>query len=383
MSGNGVSVRKYRGGRPKAGAPSKWEKEQEQHIGSSSTLRPPSQEKRRPRQSYGGLGGFKRAGWAAREQSDDLDQALELSKRFKPQNPPQEDPEPDAVAPDLSSRPTAPAARATRSPSRVASPAASAKKAVSRAARGTGGADRSSGTIQSIESAPDSEDSSSRKGPRQLSRHGELEVEDRNLGSLQPGESTPLCSPRDPEVKADSDPSKFYGTDFMLDDDRNTAVVGAMEEAGVDEEADGAEGNEADRDGSTGGAGDKEQGGVEPVKKRRNRGKKADEGDWKELKPRHLKGRKRDELVAKQRAHAEAAALRRANPPPEPDNATAELREVLLRMLRPKLRRWCMYEWFYSPVDYGWYCQNEFAKMLQDCGLGHVTHLMRVEWSFL
>ncbi len=96
----------------------------------------------------------------------------------------------------------------------------------------------------------------------------------------------------------------------------------------------------------------------------------------------------------------------------------------MTRMLRPKLRRWVMYEWFCSPVDYGWYADNEFTKMLQaspasiatasitttstfmtttrtvittasiaptppqppprqECGLGHVTQLMRKEWAAL
>ena len=52
-------------------------------------------------------------------------------------------------------------------------------------------------------------------------------------------------------------------------------------------------------------------------------------------------------------------------------------------MLRPKLRRWVMYEWFCSPVDYGWYADNEFTRVLQECGLGHVTQLMRREWGAL
>ena len=40
-----------------------------------------------------------------------------------------------------------------------------------------------------------------------------------------------------------------------------------------------------------------------------------------------------------------------------------------------------MFEWFYSPVDHGWYHQNEFGLMLRESGLGHVSRLMRREWS--
>lgn len=42
-----------------------------------------------------------------------------------------------------------------------------------------------------------------------------------------------------------------------------------------------------------------------------------------------------------------------------------------------------MYEWFYSPVDYGWFREHDFLALLQDTGLGHVTHLTRIEWSFV
>ena len=55
----------------------------------------------------------------------------------------------------------------------------------------------------------------------------------------------------------------------------------------------------------------------------------------------------------------------------------------LRRMLRPKMRRWAMYEWFYAPMDYGWFRHNPFMEMLQAAGLGHVTELTRIEWSFV
>ncbi|KAL1515778.1 hypothetical protein AB1Y20_002394 [Prymnesium parvum] len=119
------------------------------------------------------------------------------------------------------------------------------------------------------------------------------------------------------------------------------------------------------------------------AKRRRAREKKQDEGDWKELKPRHLKGKRREELVRRQVANAEAAAERRGQGSPEHTDGKAVLRARLSRLLRPKLRRWCMYEWFYSPVDHGWYHQDEFRRMLQDAGLGHVAYLSRVEWAYV
>ena len=100
-----------------------------------------------------------------------------------------------------------------------------------------------------------------------------------------------------------------------------------------------------------------------------------------ELKPRHLRGKRREEFGALQAARAAAAARRLAEPRPEPVGRAALLSAQLERMLRPKFQRWCMYEWFYSPVDYGWFRENEFTKLLRDCGLGQVTHLLRVEWA--
>lgn len=155
----------------------------------------------------------------------------------------------------------------------------------------------------------------------------------------------------------------------------------------IDEEGEG-EAGEADADGAEprdeAGA-VKEEGGSAPRKKR-NRTKKLDEGDTKELKPRHLKGKRKEEYVARQVANRQAALALRARAASgveETTDATDTLRTQLTRMLRPKLRRWAMYEWFYSPIDYGWYRENEFMRMLQDAGLGHVTHLTRREWSFL
>lgn len=90
-------------------------------------------------------------------------------------------------------------------------------------------------------------------------------------------------------------------------------------------------------------------------KKRRHRGKKADEGDWPELKPRHLRGKRKDEADARSAHNASMSDARRAaamlvSPPQGDQPPAAAVRGTLSRMLRPKLRRWCVYEWFDSPV---------------------------------
>jgi hypothetical protein len=89
-------------------------------------------------------------------------------------------------------------------------------------------------------------------------------------------------------------------------------------------------------------------------KKRRHRGKKSDEGDLPELKPRHLRGKRKEEADARTAHNASLSESRRAAAmllPPPGDLPPAEAVEgALSRMLRPKTRRWCVYEWFESPV---------------------------------
>ena len=119
--------------------------------------------------------------------------------------------------------------------------------------------------------------------------------------------------------------------------------------------------------------------------RKRNRAKRPDEGDAKEIKPRHLRGKRRDEETARQLANAEEATKRAKNGSAEAAEATPALalQALLTRTLRPKARRWAMYEWFYSPVDLAWFRENAFQDALQDAGLGHVTHLTRIEWAFV
>lgn len=49
----------------------------------------------------------------------------------------------------------------------------------------------------------------------------------------------------------------------------------------------------------------------------------------------------------------------------------------------PLLRRWCMFEWFYSAIDYPWFAKSEFVEYLDHVGLGHVPRLTRVEWGVI
>ncbi|KAJ1417119.1 SANT/Myb domain [Sesbania bispinosa] len=47
------------------------------------------------------------------------------------------------------------------------------------------------------------------------------------------------------------------------------------------------------------------------------------------------------------------------------------------------LRRWCMFEWFYSAIDYPWFSKREFMEYLNHVGLGNIPRLTRVEWSVI
>ncbi|GAB4835822.1 hypothetical protein Ancab_000738 [Ancistrocladus abbreviatus] len=47
------------------------------------------------------------------------------------------------------------------------------------------------------------------------------------------------------------------------------------------------------------------------------------------------------------------------------------------------VRRWCIYEWFYSAIDYPWFAKMEFVEYLNHVGLGHAQRLTRVEWGVI
>ncbi|KAL8171406.1 hypothetical protein V2J09_023210 [Rumex salicifolius] len=46
-------------------------------------------------------------------------------------------------------------------------------------------------------------------------------------------------------------------------------------------------------------------------------------------------------------------------------------------------RRWCVFEWFYSAIDFPWFAKSEFVEYLYHVGLGHVPRLTRVEWGVI
>lgn len=47
------------------------------------------------------------------------------------------------------------------------------------------------------------------------------------------------------------------------------------------------------------------------------------------------------------------------------------------------VRKWCVYEWFYSAIDYPWFAKREFVEYLNHVGLGHIPRLTRVEWGVI
>ncbi|KAL9261197.1 ALWAYS EARLY 3-like protein [Drosera capensis] len=47
------------------------------------------------------------------------------------------------------------------------------------------------------------------------------------------------------------------------------------------------------------------------------------------------------------------------------------------------LRRWCVFEWFYSSIDYPWFAKSDFVDYLCHVGMGHVRRLTRVEWGVI
>ncbi|KAL4311611.1 hypothetical protein GQ457_01G030910 [Hibiscus cannabinus] len=60
------------------------------------------------------------------------------------------------------------------------------------------------------------------------------------------------------------------------------------------------------------------------------------------------------------------------------------LKEKLCNFLYSYLaRRWCIFEWFYSTIDYPWFAKREFVEYLDHVGLGHIPRLTRVEWGVI
>ncbi|CAL9054818.1 unnamed protein product [Musa banksii] len=65
-------------------------------------------------------------------------------------------------------------------------------------------------------------------------------------------------------------------------------------------------------------------------------------------------------------------------------NRIVEPKENLSHCLSSKLlRRWCMFEWFYSAIDHPWFAKSEFVEYLNHVRLGHIPRLTRVEWGVI
>lgn len=61
-----------------------------------------------------------------------------------------------------------------------------------------------------------------------------------------------------------------------------------------------------------------------------------------------------------------------------------DLKDKLSHCLSSRLlRRWCMFEWFYSAIDYPWFAKSEFVEYLNHVKLGHVPRLTHVEWGVI
>ena len=397
-----------------------WDEEAAAHIGAASSLLPPSEGSRSSRRRVGEGGKkFKRAGWAA------LDE-----------------PQPNAARLSASGRKRPSGKRKTKAElaaeNAAAAEARSSSGAVSKASAGYDG-----GAFDD-DAAEAAADGGAKKRPRTLFP----EDGDGGSGGMATpppsrsagGSSKPCASGGIAKASASSS-SNGGGTSSSCSSagavggsggsslasgmsekkagKRVTLVLDAIDEEfgaptygplGENEYADDGADDAEDGDG-------REEGGVKvegegdaldaagkalleaAARKKRNRAKKLDEGDTKELKPRHLKGKKREEQHARVMANLEACQARQRataarsslgggwlndglNEEEEADPSVV-LRERLARLLRPKLRRWIMYEWFHSPVDHAWLRSNEFLKQLQEAGLGHVCKLTRREWCFI
>ncbi|XP_038720763.1 protein ALWAYS EARLY 3 isoform X2 [Tripterygium wilfordii] len=69
---------------------------------------------------------------------------------------------------------------------------------------------------------------------------------------------------------------------------------------------------------------------------------------------------------------------------PSSHDRAVNLKKMLSNCLsRYKVRRWCVFEWFYSAIDYPWFAKREFVEYLDHVGLGHVPRLTRVEWGVI
>ncbi|XP_044487094.1 protein ALWAYS EARLY 3-like isoform X2 [Mangifera indica] len=69
---------------------------------------------------------------------------------------------------------------------------------------------------------------------------------------------------------------------------------------------------------------------------------------------------------------------------PSLNDKTLKLKDQLSGCLSWYLvQRWCVFEWFYSSIDYPWFAKREFAEYLDHVGLSHVPRLTHVEWGVI
>ncbi|XP_057539589.1 protein ALWAYS EARLY 2-like isoform X2 [Amaranthus tricolor] len=65
-------------------------------------------------------------------------------------------------------------------------------------------------------------------------------------------------------------------------------------------------------------------------------------------------------------------------------NKLEDVEGMLLHCLSwPEARRWCVYEWFYSAIDYPWFAKRDFMEYLNHAGLGHIPRLTRAELGII
>ncbi|KAL0692380.1 hypothetical protein Bca4012_059560 [Brassica carinata] len=57
--------------------------------------------------------------------------------------------------------------------------------------------------------------------------------------------------------------------------------------------------------------------------------------------------------------------------------------QVSTCLSHPLVRRRCIFEWFYSAIDYPWFAKMEFIDFLNHLGIGPAPRLTRLEWSVI
>jgi hypothetical protein len=64
------------------------------------------------------------------------------------------------------------------------------------------------------------------------------------------------------------------------------------------------------------------------------------------------------------------------------DKAKVKIQSLLTNFMKSeRTAKWCLYEWFCADMDRPFFEYNDFQHCLNEMGLGHITHLTRVEWS--